>query len=62
MPYIAVKRENEYCVHKEENGKPTGTSLGCHKTLKEARAQITAILISERDQRVHEAMQRAHKS
>ena len=45
MPYTIKKNSNkEFCVHKRgENDKPTGKSLGCHKTKQDAVDQIAAI-------------------
>lgn len=62
MPYVTkMNDKGEVCVHKMENGKPMGESMGCHKSIKDARAQIAAIMASERDQRVHDAMMKAKK-
>ena len=49
MPYtIKQNDKSEFCVHKKgEDDKPTGKSLGCHKTKKEATDQIAAIESSE---------------
>ena len=47
MPYIVVKRDNEFCVYKKENGEPSGDTLGCHDTEEKAKAQVAAIWASE---------------
>ncbi len=44
MPYTIVPQGEKFCVFKKDSeGKPTGSSLGCHDTQKEAVAQIGAI-------------------
>lgn len=50
MPYTIAKNDKEeFCVHKKgEDGEPMGESLGCHKTKKEAVAQIGAIESEEK--------------
>jgi len=44
MPYMKVRRGEEWCVHKQgPGGQPDGESLGCHETEAEADTQIRAI-------------------
>jgi hypothetical protein len=49
MPYTVSKNNaGEFCVYKQDaNGDPMGDTLGCHKTQKEAGAQIGAIEAAE---------------
>jgi len=44
MPWDVFKKDNEYCVHKiDDDGEMMGESLGCHKSRKEAMAQMKAL-------------------
>lgn len=47
MPYLIVKNKNEWCVYKEDaNKKPTGDTLGCHPSEKEAQKQMAALYVA----------------
>lgn len=49
-PYDIVAQDDEYCVYRvDDNGDPTGDSLGCHPTADEARAQMQAIIANEEE-------------
>ena len=57
MPWIVVKKKNEWCVYREgADGKPTGKTKGCHPTKKKAQAQQRALYHF-----VHESMELAHE-
>jgi len=44
MPWAIAKRGDEYCVYKEDaDGNPTGESLGCHNSRKQAEKQMSAL-------------------
>lgn len=43
MPYSIVRRPNQWCVVKDDDGRV----MGCHATLREAEAQLTALNIAE---------------
>ena len=44
MPWMIVKKEDEWCVYKKDSdGKPTGKTKGCHPTKKKAEAQQRAL-------------------
>lgn len=48
MPWVIAKKDGEYCVYKQgADGEPTGKSLGCHDTRKEAEAQLAALYANE---------------
>lgn len=50
MPYKVFEQDDEYCVYKvDDSGNRTGSSLGCHKSRSDANDQITAINISEHE-------------
>jgi hypothetical protein len=51
MPWKIYERgERGYCVFKlDGDGKPTGETLGCHESEKEAAAQMRALYASEED-------------
>ena len=50
MPYMHVKKDDKYCVHKKgEDGEPMGESLGCHDTKEEAEEQMAALYAAEED-------------
>lgn len=49
MPYIIIRRDDQYCVYKEgADGQSSGESLGCHSSRREAERQIAAIEANER--------------
>jgi len=49
MPFTIQKNKKEFCVFKaDDDGKPMGTSLGCHDSRKDAVAQIGAIESKEK--------------
>lgn len=43
MPYSIVRQPNRWCVVKDDDGRV----MGCHDTLREAQAQLTALNIAE---------------
>jgi len=48
MPYLIRKRENQFCIYKEDAaGKPEGETLGCHPTEMAAEAQRRALYVAE---------------
>jgi hypothetical protein len=49
MPYVKVSENGKSCVYKQgEDKKPTGKTLGCHDTDKEADDQIAALYAQEK--------------
>lgn len=49
MPYSIVREPNQWCVVKDDDGRV----MGCHATLREAEAQLTALNLAERRYRLH---------
>jgi hypothetical protein len=43
MPYSIIRRPDRWCVIKDDDGRV----MGCHVTLREAEAQLTALRIAE---------------
>lgn len=50
MPYLIRKRDQQWCVYKEDaDGNPTDDALGCHESEDAAEAQRRALYASEDD-------------
>lgn len=49
MPYLKVKQGNKWCIYKEQDGKKTGATLGCHPTEEKANKQIAALNINVKE-------------
>jgi len=47
MPYVVVKKGNQWCVHREVNNRASGRSLGCHDSKEGARKQQSALYAEE---------------
>jgi len=43
MPYMIVKRDNEWCVAKEQPDKSPGDTVGCHPSEAQAKEQMRAL-------------------
>ena len=49
MPYMIQKDGDQFCVYKKgEDGKPTGSSKGCHDSKDDASAQMKALYAAEK--------------
>ena len=48
MPYKAFEVDNEWCIFKlDEEGEPSGKTLGCHPSKAKANAQVKALYANE---------------
>jgi hypothetical protein len=43
MPWIIVRQENKYCVHKEQPDKSAGDLITCHDTEEQAKQHLAAL-------------------